>query len=223
MRGFCGGIGTCILLLTAGSALAAGPKTYSYSIEHGDYGSIGTYSDTVEESGDTRRIDTRLRVAVKILGITMYREDADRTELWQGDRLLSFHGVTTVNGKPTEIQGEARPDGFAITSPTGTVLGPPNLYTSSPWSVTLPTPAMVFSTKSGKIEHAQVIDEGETTASVQGRDMALRHYEVLTNKRQDVWADRNGVPVHFRTEESGGTVDFILKSDGRETVAQSRP
>jgi hypothetical protein len=223
LRGFCSGVAASIVLLSASSALAAGPRTYTYSIEHGDYGTIGTYSDTIEESGGVKRIDTRLRVAVKILGITMYREDADRTELWQGDHLLSFHGVTTVNGKPTEIQGEAKSDGFAITSPTGTVLGPTNLYTSSPWSVTLPAPAMVFSTKSGKIEHAQVIDQGETTATVQGRDMALRHYEVLTNKRQDVWADRNGVPIHFRTEEGGGTVDFFLKSDGRETVAQSRP
>jgi hypothetical protein len=223
LRGFWSGIAASVLLLTAGSALAAGPRTYSYTIEHGDYGTIGTYSDTIEESGGIRRIDTRLRVAVKIIGITMYREDADRTEFWQGDHLLSFHGVTTVNGKPIEIQGEARADGFAITSPTGTVLGPANLYTSSPWSVTLPMPAMVFSTKSGRIEQAQVIDQGETTTSVRGRDLPVRHYEVLTGKRQDVWADRDGVPVHFRTEEGGATVDFILKSDGRDTVAQSRP
>ena len=78
-------------------------KTYNYSIEHDDYGTIGTYSDTIEETGGLRRIDTRLRVAVKVLGITVYREDADRTELWQGDRLVSFHGLTTVNGEPIEV------------------------------------------------------------------------------------------------------------------------
>lgn len=223
MRGLLCGIGACIVLLTTGEAFAAGPRTYTYSIEHADYGAIGTYSDTIEETDGLRRIDTRLRVAVKILGITVYREDADRTELWRGDHLVSFHGLTTVNGEPTEVHGEARAGGFAVTSPSGTVLGPANVYTSSPWSVSLPQPTLLFSTKSGRIEPAQVIDEGMTTTVVQGRDVSVRHYEVLTGKRQDVWADRNGVPVRFRTVERGSTVDFTLQPSGKETVAQSRP
>jgi len=223
MRSLWGGIiGLMILLATSGE-LAAASRTYNYSIEHGDYGAIGTYSDTIDQVGDQRRIDTKLRVAVKIIGITVYREDADRTEIWQGDRLVTFHSLTTVNGKPIAVDGAARPDGFSVTSPSGTVLGPARLYTSSPWSVTLPMPAMLLSTKSGRIEPAQVIDAGMTTETVLGRDLPVHHYEVLTGKRQDVWTDRNGVPVHFRTVESGAPVDFVLKSDSRAAVAERQP
>ncbi|MEJ0068779.1 MAG: hypothetical protein WDO24_08705 [Pseudomonadota bacterium] len=46
---------------------------------------------------------------------------------------MSFHGITTTNGKAIEVTGEARSDGFAITSPSGTVVAPPDVVPSDPW------------------------------------------------------------------------------------------
>src|SRR5690349_19531849 len=105
----------CVLTATGGSALADVRQTYTYEVEHPQYGNIGTYTDTVTQDGDTRRIDTTLRVAVKVLGITMFREDADRSEVWRHDRLIAFDGVTVTNGKKVEVHGRAHGDGFDIT------------------------------------------------------------------------------------------------------------
>src|SRR5258708_2714888 len=41
----------------------AEPHTYTYAIEHASYGNIGTFSDTIEQNGDVRKIDSRLRIA----------------------------------------------------------------------------------------------------------------------------------------------------------------
>jgi hypothetical protein len=201
---------------------SAEPKTYTYSVEHPIYGVIGTYTDKVEVNGDTRRIDTSLRVAVKILGIVVYREEADRTEEWRGARLELFHGVTTVNGKQIDISGKAQGEGFVITAPSGTSVVPANVYTSSPWSVGLPRPGTMMSTKNGKVEPVRVIDDGVAATSVRGTEMLLQHYEIITDKHQEVWSDTKGVPVRFRSEENGGPVDFILKSDtiGEREVSQ---
>jgi hypothetical protein len=43
-----------------------------------------------------------------------------------------------------------------------------------------------------------------------GSEVAARHYEFITDKRQDVWLDSSGVPVRFRTEVAGQPIDFIL-------------
>jgi Family of unknown function (DUF6134) len=194
--------------------------TYTYSVEHALYGNIGTFSDTVEQNGNTKRIASKLRVAVRILGIVVHREEADRMEIWQGNRLISFHSITTVNGNPIEVNGEARPDGFAITSPSGTTLAPGNIYPSSPWVAHLSDgPALMMSTKTGKLLPVTALGGEQTQIAVHGTDVPVHHYEFITDKRQDVWMDAEGVPVRFRTEQSGKPIDFVLAS---ETVVASR-
>jgi Family of unknown function (DUF6134) len=206
-----GGLGLVGVLVT-GAAPASAAQTYSYVVEHPTYGNIGTYSDTVEQSGDTLRIETKLRVAVKILGIVVHREEADRTELWRANRLVSFHGVTTTNGKPFEVRGEAHDNGFVITSPSGTAVAPANIYTSSPWSTRLPNTGVMMSTKTGRIETVHELGSEQTLVPVLGSEVPVRHFQIVTDKHQDVWLDRSGVPVRFRTEVAGTPIDFKLAS-----------
>src|SRR5450755_3809346 len=159
MRNLFGLVG-CVLAVgvwSAGASLASAAQTYSYVVEHPTYGDIGTYADTIEKIGDTLRIDTRLRVAVKVLGIVVHREEADRTEVWRGNRLVSFHGITTTNGKTTEVNGAARDDGFVIISPAGTVVAPGTVYTSSPRSTRLPNSGLIMSTKTGRLESVRAM------------------------------------------------------------------
>jgi hypothetical protein len=212
MRNSCGLLGCAIALggFIASAAPSCAAQVYSYTIEHPTYGEIGSYTDTIEKSGDTMRIDTRLRVAVKVLGIVLHREEADRTELWKGDRLVSFHSVTTTNGKPIEVRGEARDNGFVITSPTGTVVAPANVYTSSPWSTRRPNSGVMMSTKTGRVETVQASGGEQALVPILGSEVATRHYQFISDKRQDVWLDGSGIPVRFRTEVAGKPIDFIL-------------
>jgi hypothetical protein len=196
--------------LVASAAPASAAQTYSYVVEHPTYGDIGTYTDTVQQSGDTLRIDTKLRVAVKVLGIVVHREEADRTELWRANRLVSFHSITTTNGKPIEVQGEARDNGFVITSPSGTAVAPANVYTSSPWSTRLPDTGVMMSTKTGRVEAVQNLGSEQALVPVLGSEVSVRHVQIYTDKHQDVWLDRSGVPVRFRTEVAGTPIDFVL-------------
>jgi hypothetical protein len=204
------GLALAVGVLVAGVAPAKSAQIYSYVVEHPTYGAIGTYTDTVEQSGETFRIDTKLRVAVKILGIVVHREEADRTELWRGNRLVSFHGVTTTNGKPLTIDGEARDNGFVITSPSGTAVAPADVYTSSPWSTRLPNTGVIMSTKTGRIETVHTLGSEQALISVLGSEVPVRHFQLFTDKHLDVWLDRSGVPVRFRTEVAGTPIDFVL-------------
>lgn len=220
-RLFLGAAAGVVLLAATGPASAAS-RTYTYSIEHQTYGVIGVYSDTVDEDNGIRRIDTHMHVAVKALGITLYREDADRTELWRGAKLILFHGMTTVDGSSIEVRGEAQNDGFVITSRSGTVVAPSNIYTSSPWSVNLPNSDIMMSNKDGRIVHVYVANDGVSITSMNGSEIPLRHFEIHGDVRQDVWVDLSGVPVHFRTLKRGAMVDFILKPESFAALIASR-
>jgi hypothetical protein len=193
---------------------SAGQQTYNYVVEHPTYGKIGTYSDTVTQDKDSMRIDTRLRIAVRVLGIVMHREEADRTEIWSGDRLVTFHSVTTTNGQTLLVDGEARGNEFVIKSPFGTNVAPADVYPSSPWTARLNRPpVMMMSTKTGKLEQARLVAADQAVESVSGTPTPVRHFGIATDKRQDVWLNPRDVPLRFRTEVGGTPIDFILTPD----------
>jgi hypothetical protein len=210
-----------VLLSVSAVPAQAGQQTYNYVVEHPTYGKIGTYSDTVTQDNGQTRIDTRLRVAVRVFGIVMHREDADRTEIWSGNRLVSFHSVTTTNGKPLLVDGTARGNAFVITSPFGTNVAPADVYTSNPWTARLSRPTVtMMSTKTGKLEQAHLVAADQEIEAVSGTPTPVRHFEIATDKRQDVWLSPRDVPLHFRTEVGGTPIDFTLAPD---TVAALVP
>ena len=204
---------------TPGGARAAG-TVYLYHIEHPRYGDIGTYVNTVTPTTEGYVVNTVLHIAVKILGIVMYREDAQRTERWQGDRLVSFNGVTETNGSKIELRGAATGDKFVLATPQGTITVPGRVHPSNPWGPEVLNTDLMMSTKNGRVEHVRVTDGGIVTTEFDGKDYRLRRYEVDGDKRQFVWVDDRGIAVAFRTVEDGTPVDFILSDLPQEAAEQ---
>lgn len=208
--------------LLAPLAPAGAAETYTYTVHHPSYGDIGTYTDIVSESDGVTRIDSQLRVAITMLGVVLYREEGDRSEIWRGNRLVSFQSVSNRNGERIEVRGNAGKDGFVVTSPTGTAVAPANVKPSNPWAIKELGAAVMVSTKSGKIWDVDVSGGEEATVSVDGKPVSARHYHVVAGMQEDkweVWFDRAGVPVRFQSIESGEPIDFILASPGGNAAA----
>jgi hypothetical protein len=62
-------------VFAAVSAAQAAPEIYEYRVVHSIYGEIGRYSNTVERRGDETEVRSELRISVRILGISAYRQD----------------------------------------------------------------------------------------------------------------------------------------------------
>jgi uncharacterized protein DUF6134 len=205
---------TCAALIGAACAgvrpALAGSDVYEYRVEHPVYGDIGTYTNIVERSGTEADVETKLNIVVKLLGIVVHREEAERHEQWQNDRLTLFRSLTTVNGKPVEVAGEARGNTFVITSPTGTVDAPGDIQPTNPWSSNFVTAGIVMSTKSGRVFKAHLDGVKDVVVDAAGKTERLREFDVITDKHQVVWMDDHNVPVAFRTVEDGTPIDFVL-------------
>lgn len=197
---------------TASGAAHAAPQVYTYRVIHATYGDIGTYTNVVDRLGDDTRVDSELHVAVKILGITVFRQEARRSEYWHQQRLVSFDGVTVTNGDKIEVRGEARDGGFAVTTPGGTTIAPAGVHPSNPWCRMVLDADFVMSTRTGKVDHVRVIGGEKQPVAFNGSTQRLHQYEIFSDKHQFVWLDDSGVTVAFRTEENGSDVDFVLVS-----------
>lgn len=206
--------------LAASSAAYAMPQAFEYRVLHHTYGDIGIYRNLIDQVGEDTEVRTELHIAVKILGITVFRQEASRTEHWRLDRLVSFDGVTITNGTRVLVHGEARDGGFAVTTPAGTTVAPANVHPSNPWSAMVLKSDTVMSTRSGKVIKVAVSGGDVAAVTLAGANRRLHQYEIIGDKHDFVWFDDNGLPVAFRIEENGATVDFVLEQGPAVSTAR---
>ena len=206
----------------AGPADAAQPLQLTYKVTHAMFGSIGTYTNTIAPSADGTTVETKAHFAVRALGVQLYSEDATRTERWQGNRLVAFHGLTTRGNGSVEVDGRAQGNAFVINSPGGVETAPASVHPANPWSSNFIGANMMMRPDTGKLERVHVTGGEETVLDVEGTRVPVRKYDVDGKTRYAVWLDRRGVPVKFVVDDDSGKVTFTLAScnacDG-ETVS----
>lgn len=196
-------------------------QVLSYNVEHPTYGNIGTYTNTVSQDGNGADVRTDLHIAVKVIGIQLFHQDATREERWDNEHLVGFKSNTDDNGTQIGVTGQADGSGFHITSTSnGLLMAPPQVHPSNPWAPFVLDTNVMMSTKTGKVSPVVVKDTGEVTMTFDGKQMRVRQWFVDDDKHQVVWIDDRGVVVAFQTQEQGSPINFVLKT---QTAAAPTP
>jgi hypothetical protein len=203
-------LGVAAGCLAVASPAAASQVQLIYRVDHSLFGDIGTYSNTVETSGNMTTVLTKAHFRVRVLGLVMHREDATRTERWNGGRLVYFHSVTNKGDGPIEVTGEATASGFVIRSPKGTFTAPAAVHPANPWSPNFLASRTMMRVDTGTIERVSISGGGEAPVKVDGQAILAREYEVAGSTRYRVWIDGRGVPVKFSVDDASGKITFML-------------
>ena len=206
-----------IIAIAALAALAASvpahaaPEILRYKVRHSKYGSIGTYSNTIERIGDVTEVTTDVQFAVSFLGFVLYREESRRTEHWLGDRLTHFYGTTTINGTSQILDGEAEGESFVIKYAGRTVTVPGDVHPANPWSANFTRASNLMQVDTGTVEQVTVSDGRAVSAKVGGEDIAAHLFEIQGASRYHVWLSDSGlIPVMFRVHLDDEDVTFVL-------------
>ena len=196
------------------SGAFAATRVLTYNVESPTYGTIGTYTNTISQNGDTADVRSDLHVAVKLLGIPLFHQDATGEERWRQGRLIAFQSSTDDNGTPISVTGQAEADHFVVHSTIdGTFRAPAQVHPSNPWSPSLLKSGTMMSTRTGLLTSVVARDTGDVSATFDGRTMRVDQWFIDGAKHQVVWIDGHGVIVAFQTQENGHTIDFVLKSE----------
>jgi hypothetical protein len=195
----------------AAQAMAESPRQLTYDVKHSVFGDIGTYINTIETSGATTTVKTAAHFLVKALGVGLHREDAQRVEQFQGDRLVFFHGVTVKNGETLEVQGKAAGNNFVIDSPAGTVTAPASVKPANPWSTQSIESTEMMRVDTGKVEKVTVSGGAQTNVTIDGASTPVRVYDITGGAKYKVYIDNHDVPVMFVVDDDSGQVTFTLK------------
>lgn len=200
-----------ILPSTAALAASTATEQLRYRVQHSVFGNIGTYTNIVRTIGDVTTVQTTAHFLVKMLGIGLHREDAERTERWQGGRLMSFVGTTQKNGDTLQIKGEASGNEFVIQSPLGTFTAPGTVQPANPWSAGCLHSTTMMRVDNGQIERVRVSGGAATTVAIDGATVPVHEYEIDGAKRYKIWIDQNDTPLKFVVDDDTGEVTFTLE------------
>ena len=216
-------LAVCASTIGSGSAMPApaeiatpalaGQLVYTYAVRHPFYGQIGTFTDIIDRNPETMRIDGRLRIAVKLLGIVVYRQDSDITAVMRDDRLVSLQSATKKEGEHLEVRGEAQGDQFVVNATVGSFAGPATSLPSDPFVLKGTGEGTMVFTDTGEIISVQVSGGDHGTVSVNGKSVSARHFVVEGYTRREIWIDDRGIPVKFRVVDGGTPIDFVLQSE----------
>jgi sterol desaturase/sphingolipid hydroxylase (fatty acid hydroxylase superfamily) len=200
-------------LLFAAAPTHAEAPVFSYEIVHPFYGDIGTFTESIAKNTNSTQIDIRVRIAVKILGIIIYREEGDRREIFHGNRFVSLQSFTVTNGDRIDVSGEARGNHFVVTTHAGVINAPVDIFPSDPWMVKYLGVGTSVAIETGEILTTHVTDGGPARTSLQHVTVETRHFRASgENQQYDVWLNDHNVPLMFRSIEDGTPIDFILAS-----------
>jgi Family of unknown function (DUF6134) len=196
-----------------GAVAADSPATEQlrYKVRHSVFGNIGTYTNVVQSVGDTTTVKTTAHFLVTMLGVGLHREDATRTERWQGSRLISFSGTTKKNDDTIEVKGEATGNDFVIKSPLGTFTAPATVQPANPWSAKCLNSTTMMRVDNGKIEQVHVTGGAATNVVINGATIPTRQYDIDGATRYKVWFDQHNIPVMFAIDDDSGKVTFTLE------------
>lgn len=203
-------------LLIAAVPAGAQEAVYSFSVVHSIYGPIGIFTESIARSEGTTRIESHVRIAVKVLGIVAHRQESDRIEIFHDDRLVSLQSSTTTNGTRLDVRGEKQGDHFVVTSAAGVTEAPANVAPSDPWVLKDLGSGTLISIETGRIIPTRVTGGEQVTVSIQGSPIVTRHFiargEGPQEMQQEIWLNDRDVPVMFRIVEKGNSIDFTLTS-----------
>jgi hypothetical protein len=203
-----------ILAVTLAAALTvhvADGHVLRYHVNHSIYGDVGTYSNTIERTGDITTILTEAHFRVSLLGIVLHREDARREERWRANRLVFFHGVTTTNGRLLELTGVARGNSFVISSQGKTIIAPADVHPANPWSANFLRSDVMMRVDTGALEEVHMSAGAETSLTIDGATLRTREYEITGKTRYKIWlGEPQQVPIKFSVDDAGSEITFTL-------------
>jgi hypothetical protein len=194
-----------VLLLASGGALAAEPAagSYHYKIHHAVFGDIGVHEVTVRHEGGRVVVEHRAHLMVELLGVTAHERRSQYREVWQGDRLVAFDGLTVDNRERFEVMARAEGDHLAVEGAAGRSLAPSATVPSQPSLALASLRSPFFDIKTGELLAATVRPAGPEWLKLGDQPVATNKYEVTGELERIVWYDASGLFVQWRLWRQG--------------------
>lgn len=186
----------------------------TYRIEHSVFGTIGHERLIVRCDNGQTIIERTVDVEVRVLLAVLYRRHADYLEVWQGDQLIRFTGLTDDNGKQSFLEADADVNvSLRIDADGDTTEASRSAMPTDPWHRKLIAKTELFDRIDGQLIAVAVTDAGPERLSIDGRWADARKFLVSGERDQVIWFDdQSGIWLKSKIRHPSG--DIIIVRQG---------
>lgn len=216
------------LLLVTSSVAAKQPfdpiRAYGEGMEFEvlrDGSPVGRHTVRFTREGEDLRVDVDMRVAISMLGITVYRFGYRSESVWRDGLMQRLDAFIDDDGEQKRIEAVSGGGGVTVEGPSGLHRGPADVVPTNHWNPAVRISDQVLNTLTGRIANVAVTPEGSDEIETnRGRVRATRFAYSGDLHDIHVWYDDQGRWVQMRfIDRRGGTMEYRCIRCGRAELA----
>ena len=160
--------------------------------------SIGSHVVTFEQSGDALTVRVSVDLAVRMLGLVVYRYQTRATENWRGGVLMAAQAETNDDygryAMSAQRQAGAGRNGRMVVEGTAspTYTAPENALVSSHWNPAQ-LQAPMISLQDGKLLEFAIAPKGRSIIAARGTQLEAEHFSLSGPHALELWYDSNRI------------------------------
>ena len=177
---------------------------------------VGTQTVTFKKSPDQSvKVGVALELAVKFLGMTVYRYDYRSDAIWRDGLLVQLSSKQNDDGEINEVRIVSSEDGLRVEGPKGVVVASANLFPTNHWNPGVIGSRQVIDTLNGSLAEVTITNEGRETITAQGKAISATRFVYRGDVNPTVWYDDRGRWVKFKfVAKDGSEVEYECRKCG---------
>jgi hypothetical protein len=173
---------------------------------------IGQHRVTFTRQDGALVVRSFFDIAIKFLGLTVYRYDYTSEETWRGGRLDALASTIDDNGTKTAIEAKEDDGKLAVTAPDAHEVIAGFILPSTHWNAQVITASRVLNTLNGKVDDIKLVPVGMETVPVGGGTRQAMHYRYTGAIKAESWYDAAGHWLKLRFPGTDGTlIDYVCE------------
>ena len=173
---------------------------------------IGAHTVLYSSATGETRVNTEIRLLVKVAFFTVFAFSHRSEETWRAGRLMSLSSKTVEHGETLRVEGAATPEGFRVVSKGGPFIASATTLTSN----SLWTPAVLEQSTVVDAQHGGVIGVSarkfaDEQIVIGGREVPATRYTFITPYLAgSIWYDEEHLWVRGEFERDGSKIQYQL-------------
>ena len=173
---------------------------------------IGAHTVLYSPATGETRVNTEIRLLVKVAFLTLFAFRHRSEETWRDGRLMSLNSETVEHGETLDVQGAATPEGFRVVSKGGPFIASAATLTSN----SLWTPAVLEQETLVDAQHGGVIGVSarkfaDEEIVIGTRKVRVTRYTFITPYLAgSIWYDEEDLWVRGEFEREGSKIQYRL-------------
>ena len=169
---------------------------------------IGRHRVAFTKSGDRLAVEIEIDLEVRFASIPLYRYVHRSREEWEGNRFVGLDARTDDNGTRTEVRVRPAAGGLAVSGSGGEFVAPPETKPTSYWHEDMTRRTRLLDTQAGTLIDVRARQSGTERASIAGREVDLRIYEVTGDLTSRLGYTQSGEWVDLEFKARGSTIRY---------------